>query len=175
MTLQNPQAADHLAASAGEFEPQRTNNFSIEIPLGGQDKDLIIAALEGFTMPTTKNEIQEMKYQNETRKVAGPANVEQGNLKLKDFCDIGVRWALLRWRKQVYDKTTGKVGLAKNYKKTCFVVLHGPDGSNERVAKLLGVFPPEDPPDALDMSSPAPIMMEMPLSSDKVLWKGIDY
>jgi hypothetical protein len=70
MGLTNPQSADHLAAQAGTFEPQRQNNFSIEIALDNADKDLIIMGLEGFSLPAVTNEQIVLNNQNEQRKVA---------------------------------------------------------------------------------------------------------
>lgn len=170
MALENPQSADHIAGEQGSFEPQRMNNFSVEIPLGEADRDLIEMGLKGFSLPSTTNETITVNYQNETRKVAGQANVEEGTLALHDFVDADVRGAILRWRKQVYDPSTGKIGLAKDYKKTLNVLLKGPDGEGVRVAKLIGAWPTQDPPADMDMESPDKLLMEVPLSVDKINW-----
>jgi len=170
MGLTNPQAADHIAAEAGTFEPQRANNFSIEIPLSGADKDLIIMGLEGFSLPQQKNETVTLSYQNEQRKVAGQVSVDEATLTMKDFVDVDTRGAVLRWRKQVYDPQTGKIGLAKNYKKTGHVVMTAPDGTSQRVARVIGVWPPADPAIDLKMEGSEKIMMEVPLSVDKIDW-----
>lgn len=170
MALTNPQAADHIAAEAGTFEPQRQNNFSLEIPLSGTDKDYISMALHGFTLPQQSNEVTEVEYQNETRKVAGKVSVEEGNMVLKDFVDVDTLGAILRWRKQVYDPQTGKVGLAKNYKKTGYVILTAPDGSGERVAKLVGCWPSADPSFDLSMEGSDKILLEVPIQIDKTDW-----
>ena len=172
MSLQNPTSADHIAAQEGSFEPQRQNNFSLEIPLPNADKDLIVMALEGFDLPKQGNEVITLQYQNESRKVAGPVTVDQGALHLKDFVDADVRGAILRWRKQVYDPSTGKIGLAKDYKKTCNVILTAPDGSSQRIAQLEGVFPPEDPPNNFTMTSGDKVLMDVPISIDKIKWSG---
>lgn len=170
MSLENPTSADHLAAEAGSFEPQRANNFSVEIALGESDRDLISMGLDGFTIPAVSNESIEIHYQNEVRKVAGKASVEDGSLKLKDFVDQDTRGAILRWRKLVYDQATGKIGLAKNYKKTVNVVMTAPDGTSVRVAKLKGVYPSADPATDLAMEGSDKVLMEVPLSVDKVDW-----
>lgn len=170
MGLTNPQSADHIAAEGGTFEPQRQNNFSLEVALGAADRDLIEMALQGLTVPATINEQVIVQYKNEQRKVAGQATVEDGNLALVDYVDQDTRGAIMRWRKQVYDPETGKLGLAKNYKKTANIILEGPDGATKRVGKLVGVYPPQDPTIDLNMESSDKVLMEVPLSVDKIIW-----
>jgi len=170
VALENPQSADHIAGEQGSFEPQRMNNFSVEIPLGDADRDLIEMGLKGFSLPSATNEIITVNYQNETRKVAGQVNVEEGNLALHDFVDADVRGAILRWRQLVYQVRTGNIGYAKDYKKTLNVLLKGPDGQKIRIAKLIGTWPTQDPPADLDMESPDKLLMEVPLSVDKIDW-----
>lgn len=172
MGLTNPQSANHIAAEAGSLEPQRQNNFSVEIPLDGNDGDLVVMALHGFTLPQQVNEVIEIEYQNEKRKVAGRASAEEGSLTLKDFVDTDVRGAILRWRKQVYDPQTGNIGLAADYKKSLDVVMHGPNGENTRVCKLIGCWPSADPSVELTMDGSDKIMMEVPIQIDKIDWSG---
>jgi hypothetical protein len=170
MALTNPQAADHIAQEAGAFEPQRQNNFQVEIPLPGADKDLITMALHGFTLPQQVNEPINVEFQNEIRKVAGQANVEEASLMLKDFVDVDTRGAILRWRKEVYDPSTGNIGLAKDYKRSVDVVLHAPDGTLVRVARLVGAWPSADPSIELTMEGGEKILMEVPIQIDKIDW-----
>jgi hypothetical protein len=172
LALTNPQAADHIAAEAGTFEPQRQNNFKLEIPLPGTDKDYISMALHGFTLPQQTNEVVEVEFQNETRKVAGKATVEEGTMILKDFVDVDTLGAVLRWRKQVYDPQTGNIGRASDYKKTGYVILTGPDGEDERVAKLIGVWPSADPSFDMNMEGSDKILLEVPIQIDKNDWSG---
>jgi len=171
MPLSNPTSADHLAAEAGAFEPQRVSNWSLEIPLDGQDKDVIIAALEAFKLPKITNEAIELHFQNGVTFVAGKAKTDQGSLTVKDIVDRDVLGALVRWRNAVYSVKTGKIGLAKDYKKTCYLVLTAPDGTYQRQCKLIGVFPPADPdyPD-LNMTTSDKVVLTMPLSCDKPDW-----
>lgn len=171
MPTQNPQSADHLAAAAGAFEPQRSNNFSFEVALSGNDRDLLVLSLEGFTLPGEANEKIEIPYQNEKRKVAGPATVNDAKLTVRDFVDRESRKAIMRWRKQVYDKATGKIGLAKNYKKLGYVILTAPDGSATRVAKAMGAWPMEIGDTALDMKTAEPVVVEVTLCVDKLVWE----
>ena len=175
MPLTNPpQSADHLAGEAGSFEPQRGNNFSVELALSnGDDKDVIIMALEGFTLPTITNEKVELHYQNGVVFVAGKAKTEDGSLVVKDFVDRDVLGAMLRWRKQVHNAKTGQIGYAKDYKVTGSLVMTGPDGTTERVCKLRGLWPLSDPKFTdFAMGSSEAIKLSLQLSCDRTDWSG---
>lgn len=171
MALTNPRSAEHIAQGDGSFEPQRQNNFSIEIPLSGADRDLIVMGAHGFTLPQQTNAPVIIEFQNQKRKVAGAAEVEEANLMLKDFIDQDVRGAILRWRKEVYNPLTGDIGLAANYKRTGSLVLHGPDGSNERVAKIIGIWPSADPTvEVTHEGGQEKLLMEVPIQIDLIDW-----
>lgn len=171
MGLTNPTAADHIAAEAGTFEPQRQNNFSIEIALEEADKDLIIMGLQGVPLPNESNDEIEIQYQNEKRYVAGPYTVDSTTLSIRDFVDMDTRGALMRWRKKVYDPATGQMGLAKNYKKTANIIMTAPDGSEERVCKLKGCWPQAVTGGNLSMDAGDQVLVEVTLRFDKVIWE----
>jgi hypothetical protein len=171
MSLTNPTSADHIAGEQGSFTVQPQNNWSLEVALSGADGDLIVASLEAFTIPGATNEEIEVSYQNEVRKVAGRVTVDTQTLTLKDWVDQPILAAVLRWRKLVYDQATGKIGLAKNYKRTGTGILYAPDGSTERTVDLIGLWPTQDPQIALDMNSSEKVLLEVPLSCDKVAWQ----
>lgn len=165
------QNADHIAARAGSFEPQRQNNFTIEIyGLPGDDGQIIQLGLASISeIPGAENEIVEIPFQNEKVYVAGKASVAAITLSIRDYVDSQTREALLRWRKEVYDSETGKIGLARDYKKAGAIILTAPDGTEERVFDLQGCFLTNDPKGGLDMSASDQIMMEVTLSIDKVI------
>lgn len=135
--------ANHLAAAKGTYEPIRKAHGLIEIALdNADDQELIRLALVSFSLPKTSNEVIEMRYLNEKRKVAGSAVFEDIEFVVRDMMDNDVRGAVRRWREQVYDPITGKVGLARDYKKEARLISFGPDGSNELEWQAIGVFPP---------------------------------
>jgi hypothetical protein len=170
---QNPQSADHIAGQAGTFEPQRQNNWSLEINIGtAADKDLVVMGLRAFALPNESNEDIEIPYQNEVRHIAGRYALDASTLVVNDFVDQDTRGALMRWRAQVYDSHTGKVGLAKNYKKTANVVMTAPDGSSRRVCKLIGCFPLSITGGNLSMESADPVQIEASIRYDKVDWSA---
>jgi len=165
-------SADHIAQQGGGFEPQRQNNWSLEIVgLTGNDQDLIALALSGVSeIPGAENATVEIAYQNEKRYVAGQAVTGPFTLTLVDYVDQAIRDAIIRWRRQVYDPTTGNIGLAKNYKMTGNLILNAPDDSSYRQGQLLGIWPNKDPGGALDMNSSEKVLIEVPIVVDKVVW-----
>jgi hypothetical protein len=171
MGLTNPQSADHIAAEAGSFEPQRQNNFSLEIPLGSADKDLIVLSVQSVPLPNESNDEVEIQHQNEKRYVAGQATVDTTSMTIHDYVDRDTRGAVMRWRKQVYDPATGQIGLAKNYKKTAYIIMTAPDGTEERICKLKGCWPQAVTGGNLGHDGSEPVMIEVTLRFDKVLWE----
>ncbi len=176
--------ADHIAGSAGGFEPQRQNNFSLEIhglPGGDSDRQSIILSLQSLSeIPGSQNATIAIPYQNETRYVAGKATVEAFQMVLRDYVDAETRDAIIRWRRLVYDAgvqgANGRIGLAKEYKKEGYIRLHGPDSdepAGRRIATLVGIWPTHDPKGNPDMSADEQMTFEVTLQVDKVVWAGV--
>lgn len=135
-------SAAHLAPARGFFEPQRSNNWTLEIALDDVgDQLLIMSALEELEIPTTTIQPLELRDGNEVRKVAGSVTFQAVQLTLKDFIDMNVAQAVERWFRQVYNAQTGSIGLARDYKKSADIILTAPDMSRVRVWKLEGVWP----------------------------------
>lgn len=170
MALQNPQSADHIAGSAGAFEPQRQNNFTVEIPLGGADKDVIVMSCQSIALPTESNDEVEIQFQNERRYVAGQYLVESVPFIVRDYVDQDTRDAVLRWRQLVRDRASGNIGLAKDYKKNALIVMSGPDGSSERICTLIGCWPQSVNFGQLDYAGSEQVMIELTLRFDDCDW-----
>lgn len=166
-----PQDARHIANQAGDFVPQHRNNWVIEIAdLDGDDKDLIVLSLVSSALPAESNNIVELPYGNETRKVAGKAVFEDIPLIVRDYVDRETRAALIRWRRQVYDARTGNVGLPSEYKKTGEMILQATNGTQFRSVRLIGLWPSAMNPGELDMASDEPVEIEMTLTYDRSEW-----
>lgn len=166
-----PQDARHIANQEGDFVPQHQNNWLIEIAgLEGDDRDLIVLSLVSSNLPTEANNIVELPYGNEMRKVAGRATYEDIPLIVRDYVDRDVRGALVRWRRLVYDAETGNVGLPSQYKKNAQMILQATDGSQLRAVRLIGVWPSNMNPGAVDMAADDPVQIEMTLTYDRAIW-----
>ncbi len=137
--------AQHLAAASGFYEPQRSNNWSLEIPLDDVgDQLILIYSQRKIDLPSSSNSAQTINYANEARFVAGPASFGTLSLGVRDFVDIGTANAIIKWRRSVYNPETGSIGLAKNYKKNGDLIVSSPDNSISRVWKLIGLWPETD-------------------------------
>jgi hypothetical protein len=172
-------SADHLAQAEGLFEPQRQSDFAITIN-GLEGADNIQLALESSALATESNEEIELHYVNERRYVAGKAMYETVPMVIKDFVDVQVRDAIMKWRRSVYNPGPGDVtvggiiipqggvGLAKNYKKRADIILYAPDGSLERVQTLIGCWPQQVTGGTLDMTASDKVTIELTLRFDRV-------
>jgi len=164
--------AQQIAASGGAFEPQRQANWFIQIvglTGGAAAEDILAFSLESGFLPNESNEEIEIQYANERRYVAGKALFETGSLVVKDFVDKGTADTVVKWRKTVYDQATGKVGLAKEYKKNASIVLFGPEGSFKREWRLEGVWPQAVNYGTLDMTANDKVTIEITLRYDKAV------
>ena len=159
-------SADHIAAQNGAFEPQRKNNFTLRITVGGR---VIQQALQSFPFPKESNAPIEINFGNEQRKVAGRVNYTDLDLILKDYADQPVMKTLVAWRRKVYDPATGKIGLAKDYKEQGEVVMFAPNGTLERRWKLIGVWPSNMDPGGGDMEANAQNLITIALTIDKAV------
>lgn len=182
--------ANHLARGGvnGQYEPMRANNGLLVIdgiPEWDQTEGQVTLSLESFPIPKENNAQIEARYFNERRKFAGPANVEDMEVVIKDTVDRDVARVLLGWRRQVYQPykldaginsgfgtpfpgEAGAVGLAKNYKKTGTIFLVAPDGSHQRAWMVQGLWPMSFDPGDIDMTSEDFIRLTMTLSVDRI-------
>ena len=130
--------AMHMSANR-TYEVQRTNHF--EVIFEGFDEDVFPLAVTSVSLPTTSNDPIELPYGNSKVKVAGQANTEDSSLVMKDFIVADTERKLLAWREQVYDPKTQKLGWAEDYKKNGRLYQYGPDGTVQRVWRLIGCWP----------------------------------
>jgi hypothetical protein len=166
-------ATGHLASQKGGFEPQRQNNFTINISgLGEGAADLLSLSLVSVPLPTMSTDVIELPYGNEKVKVAGTANFEDLNLVVRDFIDENTRKVLIGWFHSMYDPKTGKMGRAKDYKKSGSITMMTPDGKDRPACELQGVFISSFNPGTLDMASAEPVQIELTLSIDKADWSA---
>ena len=159
-------SADHIAAQGGAFEPQRKNNFTLRLSVGGR---IIQQSLQSFPLPKEANEVLEISYGNEQRKVAGRATFDNLELVLKDYADQPTMAVLVAWRRRVYQPTTGAIGLASAYKEQGEVVMFAPNGTLQRRWKLIGVWPSRNDPGGGDMNANEQNVITLTLVIDKAI------
>jgi len=169
--------ANHIAqgGSAGSFEPQRSNQglliiYGLDLfgsaftrgPIG----NVLTLAIRSFPIPTREVGVIAVPYLNQDRKVAGSANVPELEVTIADYIDQPAHVTLSNWFNAVCDPFTGRVGLARDYKKTAEAILLGPNGQYDRRYVLNGVFPSRFQPGSIDYGSQEQSMMQMTLQCD---------
>lgn len=166
-------SAAHISAQAGAFEPQRGNNALLRIygllddAPGPKGESVLTLSLQSFPLPSVTVEPQEVFWVNEKRKVAGMVNFEDLEVIYKDFVDAGTAQILKKWHEQVYNPANGKIGLARDYKKTGLIEMFAPDGSYSRYYSVQGMWPSMYNPGTVDMTSGEPVLITVTLVIDK--------
>ena len=136
-------SASHLAPAGAStrFEPSRVYNYSLVIPGLGDGTELIRLSVESVSGFNTNNAVIDMRYQNESRKVAGSAHVGNISIVVRDFVDVRTGAILAEWRKQVHDPETGEIGFANEYKRNASLIMNDPKGGDVRQILLKGIWP----------------------------------
>jgi len=163
--------ADHLANEKGDFEPQRASNWEFEIAgLTANGGETIKLSMVSGALPNETNEPIELNYGNEKRYVAGKVNFETFPLVCRDYVDQSTRDDIIEWRRQVYDASTGAIGLASDYKKDATITLYDPEGTAIRRCRLKGCWPSAVNHGALSYEENGAINIEVTIRYDKPVW-----
>ena len=143
------------------FEPQRTNNFEIQITdlpayssrgyngtkngIGKVTKGAattnVTLSVASFSAPSISISPIEVPYQNNTVKYAGKPSFGDCTVRVNDYIGLDAENALSEWQKQVYNYDTQVIGWAKDYKKIAYVLEYAPDGTFVRQWTLHGCWP----------------------------------
>lgn len=151
----NPlQLGTYHMAQSNDFEPQRNNNFEVQITglsgLTTVDKgraissnagNLITLSVASYSAPQINVSPINVSYGNNKIKFAGLPEFPDSSIVLNDYIGIGVEKILSAWQKLVYDPKTQKVGLASEYKKDAYLIEYAPDGTQARQWRLVGCWP----------------------------------
>jgi len=168
--------ADHIAKQGGAFEPQRRNNFMLQLTPPGGDASIVELSLHTFPFPSDATDVTRIPYVNEERKVAGRTTFAGDGmaLVLTDYVDRQTAESLTKWRYLVFDPNTGKTGFASRYKVQAKLVLFAPDGTKERTWTLQGVWPSAlSIGEGGDMSSGEPNRITITLQVDLIKMDGV--
>jgi hypothetical protein len=159
--------ASFIASSQGGFEPQRQNNWVIEIEITNREV-LELSLSKGF-LPKEMNEPIAIHYLNEIVYVAGKTSYEEGTIEVIDYVDQNTANVLASWRQLVYQAQTGFIGPASAYKKRGTVVLFSTDGTVERKFDLIGMWPHTVDFGTLDMASSETLKAIVTIRFDKAI------
>ena len=135
------------------WEPQRTNNFEVQIELDnlglpklsdtgsnqGYKKDLMLS-VANFDAPGMSISPIEVPYGNNIAKFAGRPSMDTSNITFNDFIGLDVERLLAAWFNLIYDPKKEVVGQAKDYKTTAYLIEFSPDGKIYRSWTLHGVW-----------------------------------
>lgn len=147
----------HLADNPELYEPQRNNNFELQIT-GIEDlkkvsksaldsdagivngSDLLRLSVDGTSVPSFSQEVIPISFGNNKIKFAGVPTFNDSTLKVVDYIGAGAKDVLLAWQSLSYNARTQKVGLAKDYKKTAYLIEYTPDYQVVRTWKIIGCW-----------------------------------
>lgn len=149
------------------FEPQRTNNFELQI-LGLEQLTPYVDKVAGkgsantnigtynepndrmsrmalsvktFDPPNFTVDALTVAYGNNKVKYAGTPNFGSSSLTVNDFIGVGTIEILSAWQRAVYDVETETIGLSSEYKLTAYLYEYAPNGDLHRSWQLAGLWP----------------------------------
>ena len=153
---ENIRGAYHLANNPELYEPQRKNNFELQVT-GLEDlaniyntefdtakiqnaADIIRFSLAKGFVPSFAQSPIEIAYGNNKIKFAGKPEWQNGDIQLNDYIGAHTKEVMLAWQRLSYNPKTQKVGRAKDYKKTAYLVEYAPDGEIVRTWLIKGCW-----------------------------------
>ena len=153
------QLGTYHMANNSTYEPQRTNNFELQITgleglltkesggrkIASNAGQLITLSVDSFSAPNINIGTIQIPYGNNKIKFAGLPEFTDSTVSINDYIGIDMESILCAWHRLVYDTNTQKVGLAydktKGYKKIAYLIEYDPQGGSARQWKLSGCWP----------------------------------
>lgn len=143
----------YLTDNPQHYEIQRTNSFvfyveglngELQIPdhtyAQANAEDILKISVNSSSVPHFSQNTIEVNRGNNTMKFAGKPTFGEGSIKLHDFIGAGTKEVLMAWQSKSYDVKTEKVGLARDYKKTAYLLEYTPEFQLVRSWKLHGCW-----------------------------------
>ena len=128
----------YLADNPQFYEPQRSNTFKFYV-------SSLKGALDGWNASTDTDEDQALELSVKSSSVphfsiekitinrgnnqmhfAGKPTFSDGSLVIHDYIGAHTKEILMAWQRQAYNVETEKVGLAKDYKRTAYLLEYTP-------------------------------------------------
>jgi hypothetical protein len=147
-----PIEGNSILIAQGGFEPQRTNNWLVQIN-GGPSTALASAdfylSLKSFPFPIEQNPVKRIRWFNESRTYAGSlADFADLSMQIHDYLDRQTAEILYEWRRLIWNPAHLTIGLARNYKLSGVLFLAPPNAisldditSKSRTWYLQGIWP----------------------------------
>ena len=150
----------YLADRSDMYDIQRSNNFEFIVQFNGdmpsvdyvdgvnegklftesRAKDILRLSVTTSSVPHFTQDPIRVRRGNNEMKFAGVPTYGSGTIRINDFIGLESKEALMAWQNLSYNVRTEKVGLAKDYKKTCTLVEYRPDYSVVRSWNLYGCW-----------------------------------
>lgn len=165
MSLTGPlkKGTNHMANGTADYEPQRTNNYEVQI-LGlegitdmfgnvvnqaSRAGEIITLCCNSFTAPDITMSDLRVRYGNNSRKYAGVPDITDATLELNDYIGVNTENILKAWFSKVYNPITEDIGYEIEYKKTGYLIEYDTKYSTSstiynyqsRIWKLEGLWP----------------------------------
>jgi hypothetical protein len=101
---------------------------------------IIELSVSKSSVPHFSQQAIQVKRGNNTMKFAGVPEFKAGSITVNDYIGSGVKDILMAWQARSYDVNTEKVGLAKDYKITAYLLEYTPDYQLVRTWRLEGCW-----------------------------------
>ena len=100
----------------------------------------IMLSVDSFTAPSIEIAQITTQYGNNSIKWAGKPEFPNSTITVNDYIGIQVERILAAWFRCAYDFKTEKIGLARHYKKTGYLIEYDPKGGTARCWRLDGLW-----------------------------------
>lgn len=167
-----PYSANTIAPSSGGYEPQRVNNWEIELSAPGLNGEVLNLSLLSFDPPADTIEPISIPYANEDRKVAGRVTRDNVTLVVREYVKESVLETLKTWQLKVFNPESGGIGYAKDYKAEGHVFMLDPmlQRVPGKVFSVFGVWPSKITVGTLDQSGNDQVQVTVDLVVDKMVY-----
>lgn len=133
------QLGTYHMANNNSFEPQRTNNFEVQIT-GLEGADTITLSVASYSAPSISQNPIEVHYGNNIIKFAGKPSFQDSSITINDYIGLEVEKLISNWQKLSYNYDTQAVGWASDYKKVGYLIEYDPSGGSPRQWMLVGCW-----------------------------------
>lgn len=145
----------YLADAPQYYEPQRSNTFTFyatgingmldesgfgSAPIDATEEQVLELSVKASTVPHFNIDKLTINRGNSQMHFAGKPTFDDGQITVHDYIGAHTKEVLLAWQRKAYDVRTEKVGLAKDYKRDCYLLEHTPDFQLVRTWVLRGCW-----------------------------------